>query len=96
MKQTVFYNDFYNAFMCVRPDNFSGEGLYALFEYLTDLEDELGVEYELDIIALCCEYTEYPTIKDVTEDYPDITTIEQLQDVTDVIVYDEGLIILNF
>ena len=96
MKATVTYNDFYNAFMSIRPDNFSRDGLFALYEYFTDLEEALDLEIELDVIEMCCDYTEYSTMEDVAEDYPDITTIEQLQYHTQVIEFDTGLIIQAF
>jgi hypothetical protein len=41
-----------------RGDNFSYDGLDALFEYLEEMEDSTGEEMQLDVIALCCEYTE--------------------------------------
>ena len=43
-----------------REDNFSYTGLCALFDYL----DEGGADIDLDVIGLCCEYSE--------EDYADI------------------------
>tara|TARA_R100001443_G_scaffold78465_1_gene85812 strand:- start:469 stop:792 length:324 start_codon:yes stop_codon:yes gene_type:complete len=47
-----------------RKNQFSYEGLRALYEYLTDLEDDIGQEFEFDPIALCCEYTEYESLED--------------------------------
>lgn len=59
MKTTVSFYDFRDAFRAYdRLDQFSRDGLKALFEYLTDLEDETGSEIELDVIALCCEWSE--------------------------------------
>jgi len=57
MKQTVTLNSFIKAFK-VRPDDFSLDGLTALFTHLTELEEDCGTEIELDPIALCCEYSE--------------------------------------
>ena len=39
---------------CGRVDQFSYEGLRLLFEYL----EEADPQWELDVIALCCEYSE--------------------------------------
>jgi len=58
MKKTVNVYEFRDAFMAVRPDNFSYQGLEILFEYLEDLEGATGEEIELDVIALCCEWSE--------------------------------------
>lgn len=59
MKTTVSFDEFRQAFDDMgRGDQFSRDGLKALFEYLTDFEDETGSEIELDVIALCCEWSE--------------------------------------
>jgi predicted ArsR family transcriptional regulator len=59
MKTTVSRYDFERAFSDAdRKENFSYEGLKVLFEYLEQYEDDTGEEIELDVIALCCEYSE--------------------------------------
>lgn len=40
-----------------RADQFSYEGLEALFDYLEELE-HCEEPYELDVIALCCDFSE--------------------------------------
>lgn len=48
--------------------NFSYKGLRCLFEYI----DELGNEenpFKLDVISLCCEYSEYKDLKEYLRDY---------------------------
>lgn len=47
-----------------RQDNFSYEGLRVLFDYL----DSMGDNVELDVIGLCCEYSE-DTLDDIISDY---------------------------
>lgn len=37
-----------------RGDQFSYEALEALFEYYNEMDD-----YELDVIEICCDWTEY-------------------------------------
>jgi hypothetical protein len=62
MKQTITRGDFHDAFEKMgRKDNFSYDGLDALFEYLEDYEEGTGEEMELDVIALCCDFFEYDT-----------------------------------
>jgi len=57
MYQTVTLHMFQSKFESIRPDNFTYQGLEALFNYLEELEDdEKGME--LDVIALCCDYSE--------------------------------------
>ena len=59
MKTTVSRYDFERAFVDAdRKENFSYEGLKALFDYFEDYEEQTGEEIELDIIAICCEYSE--------------------------------------
>jgi hypothetical protein len=59
MKTTVDFYDFKRAFeLCGRGDQFSRDGLFALYDYLTELERDIGKEFDLDVVALCCEWTE--------------------------------------
>ena len=68
MKQTVTFSTFLNAFEHVRPNNFSYEGLGSLFGYLMQYEADTGEELELDVIALCCDYSE-KTWQEIANDY---------------------------
>ena len=68
MKQTINSYEFQNAFKQARPDNFSYDGLEALFEYLEQYETDTGEEIELDVIALCCDYSEL-SIDEVISQY---------------------------
>ena len=58
MKTTVYLNEFRDYFNQIRPNNFSYEGLGILFEYLEQYEEDTGEELELDVIALCCDFSE--------------------------------------
>ena len=59
MKTTVTKYDFERAFVDAdRKENFSYEALDLLFDYFESYEEETGQEIELDVIAICCEYTE--------------------------------------
>lgn len=98
MKQTVYRDDFINAFMQVRPDNFSREGLDALFDYLEQLEEDSGTEYDLDVIAICCGYSEYANMDEFRANYGDAyQTIDDVENKTVVIrVDDDRFIVLDF
>ena len=51
--------DFRDAFRRMdRVDQFSYEGAQLLFDYLESYEQDTGERIELDVIALCCDYTE--------------------------------------
>ena len=59
MKQTVYFSDFTAAFhRADRGNQFTYDGLRVLFEYIEEYEESCGEEVELDVIALCCEYSE--------------------------------------
>ena len=69
MYQTVNFGDFCDAFRAFdRQDQFSYGGKRALFDYLEDLEAQTGERIELDVVALCCGYTE-STFDDIRRDY---------------------------
>ena len=97
MIRTINEYDFIDAFKKMgREDNFSYNGLVALYEYLEMLEDDLGQEIELDVIALCCEYTEYDNLEEFQADYgEDYETIEDIQNATTVIMIDDDSFIIQ-
>jgi len=107
MKQSISFNQFTDAFTSYgRDDQFSYDGLKALFDYLEQLEDDCGTDFELDVIALCCEFSEYNTALEAVEqqgyDEVDVAELQEaraldyLQDHTSVITFDGGVIIQDF
>jgi len=100
MKLTVTLNDFESAFKRIgRGEQFSYEGLVALFEYLEQLESEMGEEIEFDVIGLCCEYTEYDNFKIFQDEHShmEYKCIEDVENDTIVIPIDkESFIVSNF
>lgn len=92
MKQTVTKSMFHDAFRQMdRLENFSYEGREALFDYLEDYEQSCGEEIELDVIALCCEYSE-EKISDVLENY-NFETLDELRENTMVIYENEDKVL---
>jgi hypothetical protein len=66
MKQTIdnasqFQDAFHHA---GRADNFSYEGMELLFDYLEECDPDM----ELDVIAICCDYSE-DSPDDIIESY---------------------------
>jgi len=101
MKQTVNIHQFRDAFQVQRPSQFSHSALSALFDYLEELERDTGDEIELDVIALCCDWSEYFsavnactawgwTLSDENE------ALEKLRDNTQVIQFDGGILVQDF
>ena len=99
MKTNVNFYEFRNWFNQNRPDNFSADGLVALFDYFEQYEAESGIELEFDPIAICCEYNEYENIAEFHKDYDKETYPDQdaISNSTQLIrIDDEGFIILAF
>jgi hypothetical protein len=70
MYQNVNWHNFQDAFQNMgRGDQFSYEGLRALFDYIEQLEEDMGEEIELDVIALCCEYSEIEEDEEAYKEY---------------------------
>ena len=88
--------DFERAFKNFERDNFSYDGLKALFEYLEEYEEGTGEEVELDVIALCCEYMEYDSLKEYNDDYgTKYSEIDTIQDDTTLIKIDDNSFIIQ-
>jgi hypothetical protein len=110
MQKTLSQYDFTEAFrLAGRKDQFSYSGLKALFDYFEEMEDGCGEEMELDVIAICCEYSEYATARECCEDrggMPDIdgmddeeaeeACLSMLRDETQVIEHESGIIIAQY
>jgi hypothetical protein len=42
-----------------RENQFSFDGIRTLYNYFNELEESTDEEIKIDIIAICCEFTEY-------------------------------------
>lgn len=51
-----------------RQEQFSYDAMRALYAYLEDMSDDIGQDVELDVVALCCEYTQ-ESFDDVADNY---------------------------
>lgn len=97
MFQRVNFSDFRQAFHNHdRGNQFSYEALQALFNHLEEVEGETGEEMELDVIALCCEYSEYKSVEEFRHDYPAVDTMEALKELVAVVEFDGGFLIHAF
>jgi hypothetical protein len=69
MKTTLNKSAFMDAFHAYdRYDQFGYAALSSLFDYLEDLESDIGEEIELDVIALCCDYS-VDTVEEIAANY---------------------------
>ena len=111
MKITINESIFKDQFRLYgQSDQFSSNGLTALYDYLEEVYDEsTEYEYNLDVVSLCCEYTEYASALDAVygstdfecedsldEDFKESEALKYLQKKTQVIIFIGGIIIQNF
>ena len=87
-----------NEFKSYGREDFTREALVALYEYLEDYSRDTDEPVELDVIALCCDFTEYETFKEIQKAYSStkLETMEDLWNNTQVIEFKYGIIIQEF
>lgn len=106
MKKTITEHDFVQAFTAHNRENqFSVKARKELFQYLEECEAGSGTEFELDVVALCCEYTEYDSIKECVEAFSNLDEFEMCEsnddyrDVfasyTQVIVWEDDCVLIQ-
>ena len=108
MKQTVTEYMFVDSFRHAgRKSQFSIPARRALFEYLEDFENSTGTDLELDPVAVCCEFTEYPSALEAAKAYGfeevcgddtgcEPEALQWLRDNTQVIEFNGGVVIQCF
>ena len=102
MKDTITESSFINNWPESRKDQFSYDALRAIYQYLTDLEEDCGIELEYDPIAICCEWAEYEDAEEAMAGYNSDNALEGedalywLQDHTTVIEFDGGILVQQF
>jgi len=88
MKQNISKSMFHDEFSNI--NQFTYDGLDALYEYLINFEESTGEEIELDAIAICCDFIEYPSIEEAKKEH----AIANISDLV-VVEFDTGIIIKN-
>lgn len=112
MKTTVSLFDFQDAFLKSETykNNFTIDGLNALFDYFEDYENSTGEDIDFDMVAICCEYSEYASAieavayyngaveenKDFDDEDKEKAALAWLEDKTQVIIFEKGVIVANF
>ena len=76
-----------------RSDNFSYDGLKALFKYYEELEADTDQRIEFDPITICCDWEEYKDLDEFNENYSDDYDFEALCEHTQVITVGEDKLI---
>lgn len=52
-----------------REHHFSYEGFQALYDYLDQFSEDIGEDVKIDVIALCCDFTEYDSWEELYKNY---------------------------
>ena len=95
IKNVSFY-DFVQAFEDYNRENqFTRSALSALYDYLEELSEDTATPYELDVIGLCCEFTEYERVSEALQECG-LSSYQELAERTLIIPTDDGIIIQNF
>jgi len=82
MKDTLNEWQFVDQFKKIRPNQFSHEALFVLFDFFEEIDPDM----EFDPIAICCDFQEFDNFNDFKSDWgSDIETIEELQNNTTVL-----------
>lgn len=97
MYMSIGFYEFREAFRLMgRENQFSYEGLYALYNELLSYEEMEGVEMELDVIAICCDYSEWENLKEFQDNYGDeYETMEDVENRFMVISIDDDRFITS-
>jgi len=114
MYSYVTFSDFVDTFRAMGrlrtrdggEGNFTYDALRALFDYLEELEYDIGEDMQLDPIALCCQFSQYEDAADAVHavdrdvyrevmenNDPEESLLDWLRDQTTVIKFNGGIII---
>ena len=96
-------SNFVDAFRNMgRENQFSFEGKIALFKYLEEMDEctfeKVGIE--LDVIAICCDFTEYENMDDLNKQLvSEYQNRDDIEYYTQVIMYTDNespILIANY
>ena len=105
MKTIVSEYQFVDAFrLCGRETQFSVPARRALFDHFENIEQWTDTEITLDPIGICCDFAEYPSALSAAEAYgfkdgidsKEESALEWLQNRTQVVQFEGGLVIQQF
>ena len=108
MKTTLSTHEIADALKVDQYAKWTRSGAYAMASYLEELEQETGEEMELDVVAIRCDFSEFPSAVEAAGEYGwsadetefddanEAAALSWLQDRTSVIEFDGGIIIATF
>lgn len=54
---------------CGRGNHFSYYGYQAMYDYLDQYSDDIGEDFKVDVIAICCDFTEHKDWEEIYQNY---------------------------
>tara|TARA_R110000822_G_scaffold182999_1_gene322493 strand:+ start:190 stop:531 length:342 start_codon:yes stop_codon:yes gene_type:complete len=69
MKTTLSTYQIADALKNDESGGWSYEGALAMAEHLEELEDDIGEEFELDVVAIRCDYSEFNSLQEWARGY---------------------------
>ena len=91
--QTVNKSQFIDNLLADDYASWTYEDAGALYDYYEQYSEDTGEDVELDRVALRCEWTRADSIDEVIEEYDDIESLEDLEDNTQVIEHEGGVLL---
>ncbi len=102
MKTIVSEYQFVDSFRaCGRETQFTVPARRALFDHFENIEQWTDTEITLDPIGICCEFAEHSSAISASKEYgqnfeTESEALDWLQDRTQVVEFDGGLVIQQF
>ena len=96
MYRTINEYAFERAFKEMDRDYYSYDGYQALYEFLDEICSSDDKGYELDVIGICCDFTEYKNLKEFQDEYGDeYKSLEDIENNTTLLRLDNGGFIIQ-
>jgi len=92
--ETLSFWQFRDALKRDEYNNYSNEAIEALFDYLESLSEDIGENFEMDVVAIRCEWSEYH-VQDLWDEYSNVFEEHDLKESDDADDYDKQLEILS-
>ncbi len=108
MKMTIGTYDVAEMLINASEKAWTRSGALAMSEWLQDMEEDSGMEIEIDPIGIQCGYTEYKSVVEAAGEYgwePDSAEYAEQQEAaarqylearTEIRLFSGGVLVLNF
>ena len=75
--KTMYVSDMHHAFETMgRAKQFSYQAREALYDHLNELSEDIGEPIELDVIGICCDYSEFDSAIEAASEHGWVNEID--------------------